>query len=352
MAARRRTKASLQQAYDLVQAHGGNVTQAAKAAGIPISTLQHAYDDAKRLVSQADRLPVSVDECFALLDHWLGRKRTPVPKPPKYKAGKTHRFAIAGDFHSPFFCPESVAALIDNEGGKADTLIINGDLMDGYSISRFIKSEHVPMEQEIAATDALLAQLARAFSDIVIVDGNHDQPRFEKQIRSLLSPDMMHTIEFLTGGNLSVIRALSRRYSNVRFDPLKVGRHTVGWATQQGDLLAVHAEKYSKVPGAALRAIDEWFTDQQATLGIKPYRVIVQAHTHMAGWMPWESDKVLVEGCCMCPVHGYQLSARIAGRGQRRGYVTLEQQNGVTDLDSVRVKWLDPVLRQVGVIST
>jgi hypothetical protein len=34
-------------------------------------------------------------------------------------------------------------------------------------------------------------------------------------------------------------------------------------------------------------------------------------------------------------------SARIGGRPQRRGYVTFEQVKGVTDLNSVKIHWLD-----------
>jgi hypothetical protein len=106
-----------------------------------------------------------------------------------------------------------------------------------------------------------------------------------------------------------------------------------------------HAEKYSKVPGSALRGIEEWFSDQHDILGLEPWRVLVQAHTHALGWIPWRSDRLLVEQGCMCHVHGYQLDAKVAGRGQRLGYVTLTQRDGVTDMSSVRTHWLDPVLR-------
>jgi hypothetical protein len=43
----------------------------------------------------------------------------------------------------------------------------------------------------------------------------------------------------------------------------------------------------------------------------------------------------------MCQTHGYQLQAKIMGRPQRTGYVLLEQTSGVTDINSVRLVWLD-----------
>jgi len=44
----------------------------------------------------------------------------------------------------------------------------------------------------------------------------------------------------------------------------------------------------------------------------------------------------------MSTTHGYQLTAASRGRPQRRGYVTLTQTAGRTDLNSVRLVWLDP----------
>lgn len=329
----------------------GNLYAAAMALGKPRGTLQHHVSLAKARGLTEDtapitRLPISADECWEVLDRWIGRKRIPPQKPPKWRPGKTQRIVVASDFHAPFACNESVAELITREAATADTLVLNGDLMDFYSVSRFLKYEHVPIEQELAATDALLAQLAGAFKDVLIVSGNHDAPRFEKQIRTLLTPEMLHIVEFLTGGNLSVIHVMAKRYGNVRFAPITVDRFKLSWAAQIGDLICTHAEKYSRVPGSALRGIDEWFTDQQDMLGLNPWKVLIQAHTHQLGAFPWKADRLLVEGGAMCSTHGYQLTARMGGRPQRRGYVTLEQHDGVTDINSVRFVWLDPLLRQ------
>jgi predicted phosphodiesterase len=288
------------------------------------------------------RLPQTADDCWALLDDFIGRSRKPARSQFREHGKKqTSRIVIASDFHAPFHDAAAVGELIARESGTADTLIVNGDIQDFYAISRFTKYESVSIESELAAVDALLGQLSSAFREVVLVGGNHDTHRFEKQLRSLLSLEMVHVIEFLTGGNLSVLRVIAKRYPNIRFADTQVGRFHVGWYYQHGDLICAHAEKFSRVPGAALRGIDEWFTDQDAALGLQPWKVLVQAHTHQLAWIPWKSDRLLVEGGCMCQTHGYQLQARIMGRPQRRGYVTLEQTKGVTDINSVRLTWLD-----------
>lgn len=334
----------------------GNVTDTARLLRQPISTINSRVSAAIRdgCLAKSDldewrrgdalglkRLPQTADECWALLDAAIGRQRN-IPKPPKYVNAKQRRYLIGGDFHAPFHDVEAVAAFLNE---PADTCIVNGDLQDFYSISRFTKYEDVSIERELAAVDAILGQLSATFPDVLIVQGNHDKPRFEKQLRQMLSLEMIHVLEFLTGGEFSAIRVLAKRYKNIRFADVQVGRHHLGWFAQEGDLLVAHAEKFSRVPGSALRGIEEWFTDRNDTLGLKPWRVLVQAHTHQLGWFPWHSDQLLVEGGCLCGVHGYQLDARIAGRPQRLGYVTLTQQAGVTDLGSVRCHWLDPQLK-------
>jgi UDP-2,3-diacylglucosamine pyrophosphatase LpxH len=327
----------------------GSQQAAADALGLACNTFKSRLKRSRQILNQpaeerpapSPRLPVTADECWALLDGFIQRKRIPKVKPPKWEAKKEQRLCVAGDFHAPFHDPDVVASLIANEGPRTDTLIISGDLMDFYSISRFLKYERVTIEQEIAGTDALLGQLSAAFPDVLIVSGNHDSQRFEKQLRTLLAPEMMHVIELLTGGNLSVIHMLAKRYPNVRFAPQQAGTHTLGWMTQVGDLLVTHAEKFSRVPGSAVRQIDEGLTDFDHVYNLKPWRVLLQAHTHAASIIPWKADRLLGETGCMCVTHGYQMTARMGGRPQRQGYVTLTQHAGITDVNSVRFHWLN-----------
>ncbi len=340
--------------------HGCNGTKAAESVGMSVAGFHKALGVARvrgllRKDDEAEwrsresyhagrRLPQTADECWAVLDDWIGRTKIRTSRKQLRSSRKqtAKQIVVAGDFHAPFQSNEAVADLIKNEGHQGKTLIINGDLQDFYSISRFTKYERVSMETELAAVDALLGQLSAAFPEVILVAGNHDTARFEKQLRAMVSPEIVHVIEALTGGNLSVLRVIAKRYPNVTFAEMEVGgRFNLGWFYQIGDLITAHAEKFSRVPGAALRGIDEWFTDQHDILGLKPWRVLIQAHTHQLGWFPFKSDKLLVEGGCMCSTHGYQLQARIMGRPQRLGYVTLDQANGVTDINSIRIVWLD-----------
>lgn len=333
-----------------------SIRVAARKAGVAENTLVSR----KRILEQydagqyqpRDELPkvdgrtvippvTSYEQAWAEWQAYIGQARTHYGTPPAKRTQKgRERIVIVGDLHVPFHDKEALAALIAREKG-ADTLVINGDLQDFYSVSRFTKYESVSFHEEVAQVTLVLEQLASAFPRVVIVEGNHDKPRFERQLRDRLPEEMVRVVEFLCGGNLSVIAAIAKRYPNVALASNDVAGHKVSWFAQIGDLIVTHAEKFSRVPGSTLRGIEEWLSDMDHTLGLNDWRVVIQAHTHQLAWVPWHADRLLVEGGCLCETHGYQLTARIGGRPQRRGWVTLEQHEGVTDFNSLRIVWWD-----------
>lgn len=139
---------------------------------------------------------------------------------------------------------------------------------------------------------------------------------------------------------------LCKRYPNVEVVPhVTQDCHRMDWMTAVGDALFLHAEKFSRVPGSALRSVEEWIEDQARTFDLSGFRLIMQAHTHQMGMFPWRSGKLLVETGCMASTQGYMTTPKIGGRPQRRGWTTFVQQGGVTDLNSVRQWCADLVAR-------
>lgn len=338
----------------------GNVVKAAALLGIKRGTFENHVREAQgrglvnlevlRAGARQDatpppapiRLPVTTDECWAVIDEAIGMKRTQFKHPQNWQAKSEQRIVVAGDFHAPFHDVEAVAELIAREGPYTDTLIISGDLFDLYAVSRFPKREPMTIEQEWAAGTALLAQLASAFPDVLIIHGNHDE-RVERQLRAMLPPELVHAVEILTGGDFSLIKQAAKRHSNVRVaHHVAEGGYSLPWLVQVGDLIVSHAEKYSITPGAALRKIEEALADFEHVYRLKDWRVLIQAHTHTHSSLIWHADKYLWEGGCMClNPQGYQMTARVGGRSQKQGYITLTQHEGKTDVNSVRFRWLN-----------
>lgn len=294
-------------------------------------------------------LPRGYESQWLAWQQFIGQARERYTGPAKrpVRIGR-QKIVIASDFHAPFQHQEYVAAMFERER-DADLLIVGGDLQDFYSVSRFVKYEHVAFEEEMAAVTLLLEQMSERFPRVLIVEGNHDRPRFEKQLRDKLDAEMVKVIEYLAGGNLSVIRAAAKRFPNIDFANNRIdGRFDVGWYAQVNDLIVSHMEKFSITAGSTLRGVEDWFSNFEKVIGLdRNWKVIVQAHTHAGMVMPYKADKLLVESGCLCRTHGYQLTPRAGGRPQRQGYVKLEQIDGKTDVNSVQFVWLDAAEERV-----
>lgn len=250
------------------------------------------------------------------------------------------RICVIPDLHAPFHDPSMVAEMLAATAGF-EVAVVMGDVMDMYSVSRFINYEKVSAMHEIQEARALLKQILGNYGQVHLICGNHDD-RPERQLRERLPQDVLDLVGYMTGGDFNPLRSMIRN----EFPTVKMannvidGRLHADWFCKVGDAIFSHAEKYSTTPGAALRSVDQWFTDFEKVVGVEGYKVVVQAHTHTMAMFPWKADRWLVECGCLCKQHGYQFRAKIGGRPQRRGYVTMEQTDGVTDPNSIRLVWL------------
>jgi hypothetical protein len=291
----------------------------------------------------------SFDQAYASLQRAIGMAKDQYQGPaPKTRTSRRQRVVAAGDFHVPFHDRGAVAELIAREAGQTDLLVLGGDFGDAQSASTFTKYESVPFKAEMAEQVACAQALSEAFGTIKYLKGSNHMDRIEKRIREHLDADLVDAILYMTGGELSPDLALMKLYPNIKVDCWETPQgQKVPWLMIVGDVAFTHAEKYSIVPGAALRKIEEWLTDFSGALGLPPIRAVVQFHTHSQGQFPWKADKVLIEPGCMCHTHGYQLGSKIGGRPQRVGYATFEIEDGRIDCDSIRLRWLNRPIASV-----
>lgn len=104
--------------------------------------------------------------------------------------------AVASDFHVPFQDKEAVSSFINYCAEIQPTaIVINGDLVDMYMLSRFAKGEGRNPMSEIEEARDILCQIREACpaSNIFYVIGNHEQ-RLEKTILSK-APELASLIE-------------------------------------------------------------------------------------------------------------------------------------------------------------
>jgi predicted phosphodiesterase len=291
----------------------------------------------KALVGDSLREPLeSFEEAWASWSKSIGMMRDRAKKPPKAKAGKRSRIVVVPDVHAPFHEEAMLAEVIAREEGRADHCICIGDVSDAYAFSTYNKYARVPFSEEWASVTAVMQALSEAFPRVDVVIGNHDM-RLEKRIRERISEDAVDAVRWMTGGTLCPLTALTRRYKNVHVaDHRLPNGESVDWCMKVGDAWLGHPEKWSKVPGAALRVVEEWLCDHEVDFNMGRPRLIVLGHTHTYSQFYWKAGAMLIECGTLAKTQGYMLNPKIGGRPQRHGYVTFEQVAGVTDLNSVK----------------
>ena len=284
------------------------------------------------------------DEAKVAWDAFIGRTKPPAAesqKRPYTAPGLTKsRVLLVSDLHIPFHEPAFLEYLLTV---SADRLIVAGDFLDCYSLSRFVRYEQVPYQTEWAQAQLVLDLLAQTYPQVDMIVGNHEA-RLEKQLRSHLSEDMVEAVRLLThDGTLDPLRGLIRAHSNVRcLSHTTPEGAELGWLTQIGDTIIGHAEVWSEVPGAALRRWEERLDHHRDTWGLEPYRLVLLPHTHALASVPWRGNKLLVETGCLCTTANYMLQPRGSKRPQQRGYVQYTQDSeGRTDLNSLHIHYFD-----------
>lgn len=363
MATQPLSDAQCQEAVDAVEQHGGCV-QAARALDMPAGTFRNRWAEGKRRglrpgggrpsqTAQEDAeaipQPFGYEEAQRAWARAIGQIESRYAGPcTRRAAGEWRKVLVVSDIHAPFHDPDALAYVFAHDG-DADLCIINGDIGDQYAFSRFVKYDNVSYEQELGAVTHILERFSEQYPDVLVVQGNHDA-RVEKQLRDRLPPDLMAVVYQLTNGVLDPTKAAASKLPNVRFDGHQTASGaTIMWMVKVGDALVMHAEKFSRVPGAALRAIEDWASDYEHHMAIEGWRLCVQAHTHQLSWVPFRAGKLLVEQGCLAKMMGYQMGPRLGGRPQRQGYVTFYQhrETGRTDLNSVRLVWIDEAVSRV-----
>jgi hypothetical protein len=103
---------------------------------------------------------ISFDEAYEVYRQWIGASSSYYTRQAA-EAVADEKIVIAGDLHVPFQHMEAIQALVEEESADTTTLVLNGDLGDFWSTSRFPKSKRLvtPCE-ELAQAQAVLTLLA------------------------------------------------------------------------------------------------------------------------------------------------------------------------------------------------
>lgn len=240
----------------------------------------------------------------------------------KAENGVSNRVLFLSDFH----CPHQLdISCLDGYADRVDTLVLNGDLVDMYSISSFDKTrKQNPLDEIVQCRQYIINMIDRLRPKTVMVTyGNHEM-RFKNYLAKHIDVDMLG---FFPETPLDMIFTHGfRRYDTVQktsvwFEPLtEVYDEDVdiiyegNWYGKIGKTIFAHPLAYSSAMLKTAQKGMEYFfrTDRD-------FDTLVMAHTHRLGSYVQGSVHIFEQGA-FCKVEEMTYAD---------GKLTLPQQRGM-----------------------
>ena len=158
---------------------------------------------------------------------------------------------IGSDFHVPFHDRKRVQKFLSVlKSEKPDAVVLLGDVVDYYSLSRFLKiDQSVSLKREINTTKLLLSRINACISKetkVYYIAGNHEQ-RLEKYL--LTKAPELYGIESLTVPGMLGLSTFKIKYVDYN-DDLKIDgvvyRHGDFVRKKSGMTAHAHLESYGE----------------------------------------------------------------------------------------------------------
>lgn len=229
------------------------------------------------------------------------------------------RILCLSDFHYPFQLPVETFC----KYRLVDTLVLNGDLVDMQSISKFPKNYRIsPMEEMIGCRQYLLDLIEYIHPKRVLINKGNHEVRFGAYLtRNLdcemkeLMPETALDLIVNDGFNHYDKRSHSKVwYSPIReaFDDIEV-TYTGEWWCKLGKTIFAHPLAYSSgILKTAEKAANYFYRVES------DFDAIVLAHTHKLGVYPESSVTLFEQGTC----------SNISKLNYLDGKLTMPQQQG------------------------
>lgn len=244
------------------------------------------------------------------------------------------------DMHIPFWDKKLVMEVV-KEHSDADICVINGDLMDHYSVSKFVRDKYIALIAEYReAEDFVNNVLAKTFDKVIITKGNHELRletalcrRMQDTLLWLVEMDLLHKIaeghKFDPDGDLIEVSPAGNVYYPRGEEPF--------W-TLVGKTVFVHPLDYRAAAMSTAVMANTYFADRMVD-----FDSLVLSHTHATGCV-WSSGRMLMETGCLCLPMDYEKQGKLKYGPQKQGYVVIYQDaQGRTDFVKSQVVYLGMV---------
>jgi predicted phosphodiesterase len=232
------------------------------------------------------------------------------------------RILSLSDLHIPFNLPlETFRDYV----GITDILVLNGDIEDCQSTSKFSKKYRVPIVDEMVMTRQYIIDLIKMIKPkkVIIVKGNHEH-RLGRYLSDRLNEDLMNLMPdtpmdlivndgFKNKDRFNKTETWYSPLTEVFKDENVEISYTGEWYRKVGKTLFVHPMSYSSGMLKTTEKAVEYFLRKD-----RDFSSIVLAHTHKLGQYVQGNIEMYEQGCC-CDVSKLDYGD---------GYLTIPPQKG------------------------
>ena len=236
------------------------------------------------------------------------------------------RILCISDMHIPF--NRDIKEFFKYKG-KVDTLVLNGDIIDNYSMSSFTKMYRLSLVEELIRARELLIELIEEIKPkkVTVVTGNHEI-RLGKKIADKIGSDLLDLMPrdalaflFDTGFNYyDRIKKCKTVYTPIDEEVDCEVNYVGNFWTKEGKTIFVHPQAFRGTTLGTVGKAYDYFT----AIG-EDFQSIIMAHTHKLG-MYVMNDKYLYEqGTCANLNHMDYQDLKLPKSSQVNGYMYIVQ---------------------------
>ena len=236
------------------------------------------------------------------------------------------RILCISDMHIPF--NRDIKEFFKYKG-KVDTLVLNGDIIDNYSMSNFTKMYRLSLVEELIQARELLIELIEEIKPkkVTVVTGNHEI-RLGKKIADKIGSDLLDLMPrdalaflFDTGFNYyDRIKKCKTVYTPIDEEVDCEVNYVGNFWTKEGKTIFVHPQAFRGTTLGTVGKAYDYFT----AIG-EDFQSIIMAHTHKLG-MYVMNDKYLYEqGTCANLNHMDYQDLKLPKSSQVNGYMYIFQ---------------------------
>lgn len=236
------------------------------------------------------------------------------------KPKNSSKLLIMGCFHIPFEHKDLIQKIIDVEGKDTDVLFVNGDFMDIFSVSTWIKDRYISLKKEYDKALQYLELFSKSFPKVQLISGNHED-RITRSFNSLLemptkflvNKDIMSRL--VNGEVLDDYGYVEdvKDFKNIHYE---IGDQN--WYVNINDnVIIAHPKRFFKIEARTVVKFYEWLAPRYKNL-----ECVVMNHTHHYASLV-VNNVLLFENGCVCYPLDYEKQGKFQYSPQQLSYTVL-----------------------------